>query len=80
MPNRAIATLRRAKFDVRVRGSRTENPVHGWSLPYQEDEYTLVNEARCSNKYLSTLSILSTFLKQTTYLTFWGQTNYPPSL
>ncbi|MGB8536476.1 MAG: hypothetical protein WCD57_08685 [Acidobacteriaceae bacterium] len=36
MPNRAIATLRRAQFDIRVRSSATENRAHGWSLPHQE--------------------------------------------
>ena len=58
MPNRAIATLRRAQFDIRVRSSKTENLVHGWSVPPQEDEYTPVNQARCSNKLLEHLDHL----------------------
>ncbi|MGB8537027.1 MAG: hypothetical protein WCD57_11470 [Acidobacteriaceae bacterium] len=56
---RAIATLRRAKFDIRVRNSGTEKLVHGWTLPHQEDEYTPVTEARWSNKYLTILTILT---------------------
>jgi hypothetical protein len=54
-----IATLRRAKFDIGVRSSKDgKSGAWWWTLPPPE-------EARCSNNYLSTLSI---FMKQTTYL------------
>ncbi|MDT7810654.1 MAG: hypothetical protein QOJ42_570, partial [Acidobacteriaceae bacterium] len=62
LPKRKFAAqwLRdRAKFDIGVRSSKDgKSGAWWWTLPPPE-------EARCSNNYLSTLSI---FMKQTTYL------------
>jgi hypothetical protein len=46
----ALATLRRAKFDIGVRSSKDgKSGAWWWTLPHPEDEYPPVNQARCSN-------------------------------
>ena len=60
-----IATLRRTKFDIGIRSSKDgKSGARWWTLPRRMSTLR-GNEARCSNNYLSTLSI---FMKQTTYL------------
>jgi hypothetical protein len=55
----ALATLRRAKFDIGVRSSEDgKSGAWWWTLPPPEDEYPPVNQARCSNKLLEHLEHL----------------------
>jgi hypothetical protein len=55
----ALATLRRAKFDIGVRCSKDgKSGAWWWTLPPPEDEYPPVNQARCSNKLLEHLEHL----------------------
>jgi hypothetical protein len=62
----ALATLRRAKFDIGVRAPKTENQVPGGGLcPLRRMSTRRSTRQDAQINYLSTLSI---FMKQTTYL------------
>jgi AAA domain len=62
----ALATLRRAKFDIGVRSSKAENLVPGGGLcPRRRTSSRRSTRQDAQINYLSTLSI---FMKQTTYL------------